>query len=144
MDETTIRTKAEAFIAALHALEHAESESDDLLDSLVGLYADDAALTNSALRLTGEEMTGTDAIRNFWSEYKKTVGKANSDFKQITVNGEAAGLFWTTDGITTPDQPTPMSYDGTTLLVFNEAGNIRHFQGYYDTHQFNRTIGREH
>ncbi len=144
MDETTIRAKAEEFISALHALEQAESGSGELLDALVALYADDAKLTNSALRLTEEELAGPDGIRTFWDEYKKTIGKANSAFHQVTVNGEAAGLFWVTEGITTPDQPTPMSYDGSTLLVFNEAGKISHFHGYYDTHQFNRTIGREH
>jgi ketosteroid isomerase-like protein len=143
MDETTVRAKAEEFIEALHALENAETGSDELLDGLTELYAQDARLTNSALRLTNEEMTGQDAIRTFWDEYKKTVGKANSVFHQVTVSGEAAGLFWVTEGITTPDQPEPRSYDGSTLLVFDEAGKIRHFQGYYDTHQFNRTIGRE-
>jgi hypothetical protein len=135
MDETTVRAKVEEFIEALHALENAETGSDELLDGLTELYAQDARLTNSALRLTNEEMTGQDAIRTFWDEYKKTVGKANSVFHQ--------GLFWVTEGITTPDQPEPRSYDGSTLLVFDEAGKIRHFQGYYDTHQFNRTIGRE-
>jgi ketosteroid isomerase-like protein len=143
MDETTIRAKAEEFIEALHALENAETGSDELLDGLAELYAQDARLTNSALRLTNEEMAGQDAIRTFWDEYKKTVGKANSVFHQVTVSGEAVGLFWVTEGITTPDQPEPRSYDGSTLLVFDEAGKIRHFQGYYDTHQFNRTIGRE-
>jgi hypothetical protein len=144
MDETTIRAKAEEFIEALHALENAETGSDELLDGLAVLYADKATLTNSALRLTNEELSGQDGVRTFWDEYKKTVGKANSVFHQVTVSGEAAGLFWVTEGITTPDQPEPRSYDGSTLLVFDESGKIRHFQGYYDTHQFNRTIGREH
>ena len=128
---------------ALHALEDAESASDDLLSGLVALYAEEAKLTNSALLLTNEELVGPEAIRTFWDEYKKTVGKAHSDFTQITVNGEAVGLFWVTSGITTPDQPEPRSYDGSTLVVFDESGKIRQFHGYYDTHQFNRTIGRD-
>jgi hypothetical protein len=66
MDETTIRAKAEEFIEALHALENAETGSDELLDGLTSLYAQDARLTNSALRLTNEEMTGQEAIRTFW------------------------------------------------------------------------------
>ena len=144
MDETTIRAKADQFITALHALEDAETADDDLLNGLVTLYAEDAKLTNSALLLTDEELVGTDALRTFWDEYKKTVGRAHSDFTQITVNGEAAGLFWVTSGITTPDQPEPRSYDGSTLLIYDEAGKIRQFHGYYDTHQFNRAIGRDH
>lgn len=143
MDETTIRAKADQFIDALHALEDAETVSDDLLNDIVALYSEEARLTNAALLLTDEEMTGPEAIRTFWGEYKKTVGKAHSDFAQITVNSESAGLFWVTRGITTPDQPDPKSYDGATLLVFDAAGKISHFHGYYDTHQFNRTIGRE-
>ncbi len=143
MDETTLRAKAEEFIRALHALEEGETGSDSLLDGITALYAEDAKLTNSALRLTNEELSGRAGVRTFWNEYKKTVGKAKSVFHQITVNGEAAGLFWVTEGITTPDQAEPRSYDGSTLLVFDESGKIRRFQGYYDTHQFNRAIGSD-
>jgi hypothetical protein len=146
MDETTIQAKADEFIAALHALENAETESTvngDLIDAIVALFAENAKLTNSALLLTNEELVGPEAIRTFWDEYKKTVGKVNSVFHQITVNGESAGLFWVTEGITTAEQPEPSSYDGSTLLVFDDAGKILKFHGYYDTHQFNRTIGRD-
>lgn len=137
-----VRQRAQQFIDALHALEKADGPSDAELDGLVALYADDARLTNAALRLTNEERKGKDAIRSFWSDYKKTVGRAFSDFHQVTVNDKAAGLFWVTRG-TAHGDPDAIHYDGTTLLVFDESGKITFFQGYYDTHQLNRQLGVE-
>ncbi|MBC8102289.1 MAG: nuclear transport factor 2 family protein [Cytophagales bacterium] len=141
MDETMVRDKARGFMDALHALEQDETGGEGSLDALVDLYAADARLTNAALRLTGEERVGTEAIRSFWKDYKKTLGKSYSDFHQVTVNGEAAGLFWVTRGTNSHGDENAAAYDGVTLLVFEESGKIRQFQGYYDTHQFNLAIG---
>lgn len=137
------RQQADAFISALHDLETSTGDSDAALDAIVALYADDATLTNSALKLTGEERQGKDAIRTFWSEYKKTFGKAYSDFHQITTNDDAAGLFWVTRATNADGQEDAVAYDGTTLLVFDGEGKISHFQGYYDTRQLNRQMGIE-
>lgn len=140
-DNSNIQQQAEAFISALHALEEGADDNSAALDQLVDLYADDATLTNSALKLVGEERQGKEAIRTFWSEYKKTFGKSYSDFHQITTNEGAAGLFWVTKGTAPSGEEGSVAYDGTTLLVFNEEGKISHFQGYYDTHQLNREMG---
>jgi hypothetical protein len=137
-----VRERAQQFIDALHSLEKTDGPGEAELDALVGLFADDARLTNAALRLTNEERRGTEAIRTFWADYKKTVGKAYSDFHQVTVNDHAAGLFWVTRGTANGD-PDAIHYDGTTLLVFNDKGKIEFFQGYYDTHQLNRQLGVE-
>jgi ketosteroid isomerase-like protein len=132
-----IQTLAQQFIDALHTLEQG-SEAD--VDALVALYSDDAHLTNAALRVAGDDRRGQDAIRHFWSEYKRTVGNAYSEFHQVTANEEAAGLFWTTR-ITGNDGEQGASYDGTSLLVFDGAGKIRFFQGYYDTRELNHAMG---
>ena len=143
MEEQAVRQKAEQFIKALHAWETAPAEDATPLETLVSFYANDAHLTNSALKLVSDERVGTEQIRSFWSDYKKTLGKAYSKFHQVTVNGEAAGLFWTTDGTDNSGAQGGAHYDGTTLLVFNSEGKIRFFQGYYDTRQLNREMGME-
>lgn len=138
MDGQQTRALAQQFIDALHALEQGGEEN---VDGLVALYSEDAHLTNAALRLAGEERRGRNGVRQFWSEYKRTLGKAFSDFHQVTVNEESAGLFWTSRGTNAAGET--MSYDGTSLLVFDTNGKIRFFQGYYDTREFNRQMGTE-
>jgi hypothetical protein len=137
MDEQTVRTHADRFIEALHAVEQNDGDAENEINALVELFADDAHLTNAALRLTNEEKQGRDAIHSFWRDYKKSLGKARSEFSQVTVNGEAAGLFWRTEATNANGNA---SYDGATLLVFNAEGKIRHFSGYYDTRQLGKEL----
>ena len=137
MEQQQVRALAQQFIDALHALEQGGPEN---VDGLVALYSDDAHLTNAALKLANDERRGADGIRHFWSEYKRTLGKAYSHFHQVTANEESAGLFWTTKGTNADGQPDAAEYDGVSLLVFNPEGKIRFFQGYYDTRQFNREM----
>jgi len=143
MEPQASREKADTFINALHALEEAEGDSAGALDALVALYAPDATLTNAALALTGESRNGTDEIRAFWAEYKKTLGKAFSHFHQVTANDESAGLFWTTKGTGADHVEGSAQYDGVTLLLFGSDGKIQNFRGYYDTQQLNRAVGME-
>jgi ketosteroid isomerase-like protein len=138
MDQQQAQQLAQQFIDVLHTLEQGDVSN---VDALVELYSDDARLTNAALKLAGEERTGKDGAREFWSEYRRTFGEAYSDFFQVTVNEEAAGLFWTTKG--TGNNGQPMEYDGVSLLVFNEEGKITLFRGYYDTRELSRSVGVE-
>ena len=138
MDSQQARTLAEQFIDALHKLEQG-SEQD--VDELVSMYSDDARLTNAALKLSGEEHTGQDGARTFWTQYRRTFGQARSEFFQVTVNDEAAGLFWTTKG--TYNDGQPLEYDGVSLLVFNQNGKISLFRGYYDTREITRAVGSD-
>lgn len=137
MESTQARELAQQFIDALHALEQG-TESE--VAQIVALYADDAHLTNAALRLAGDERVGTDGIGRFWTDYKKTLGDAFSHFHQVTTSDQAAGLFWTTKGTANGQA---VQYDGTSLLVFDEAGKIKYFQGYYDTRELSRAMGTE-
>jgi ketosteroid isomerase-like protein len=142
MDEQTIRSHAERFIGALHALEQAAGDGNAEAEALAEQFAEEAHLTNAAMRLTGEEKQGKEAVRAFWKNYKKTLGVARSDFHHITVGGEgAAGLFWRTEGTNADGQNGAAHYDGATLLVFDAQGKIRQFQGYYDTRQLDREVG---
>jgi ketosteroid isomerase-like protein len=136
MDQQQVHDLAQQFIAALHTLEQG---SDQDVEQLVALYSDDARLVNAALKLAGQERSGQDGARQFWSEYRRTFGEAFSDFYQVTVNEQAAGLFWTTKG--TGNDGQPMEYDGVSLLVFDDQGKISLFRGYYDTRELSREVG---
>jgi ketosteroid isomerase-like protein len=136
MDQQQVQQLAQQFIDALHTLEQG---SDQDVDQLVALYSDDARLVNAALKLAGQERSGQDGAREFWSEYRRTFGEAFSEFYQVTVNEQAAGLFWTTKG--TGNDGQPMEYDGVSLLVFNDQGKIALFRGYYDTRELSREVG---
>ena len=142
-DNSNTRQQAEAFINALHALEEDGGDGEAALDQITDLYADDATLTNSALKLVGEDRQGKEAVHAFWKEYKKTFGKAYSDFHHIAAGDDSAGLFWVTKGTAPGGEEGGVAYDGSTLLVFNSEGKISHFQGYYDTQQLSRAMGVE-
>jgi len=139
MEHEQLHDLAQSFIDALHTLEQG---GEDDVDAIVALFADDARLTNAALRLAGEERQGQDGARQFWSEYRRTFGQARSDFFKVTVGDDAAGLFWTTKG--TGNNGQPMEYDGSSLLVFNDDGEISLFRGYYDTRELSRAVGIQH
>ncbi|HEY0734906.1 MAG TPA: nuclear transport factor 2 family protein [Herpetosiphonaceae bacterium] len=136
MDQQQVQQLAQQFIDALHALEQGDVGN---VDQLAGMYSDDARLVNAALKLAGQERTGQDGARQFWTEYRRTFGEARSDFYQVTVNEQAAGLFWTTKG--TGNDGQPMEYDGVSLLVFDDQGKIKLFRGYYDTRELSREVG---
>lgn len=130
MEQTQIEARAQEFIDALHQL---EKGTPDDADALVALYADDAALANSALDHKNREMKGRDEILQFWVEYKETLGDVYSEFHHVNASGDCAGLFWTTKG----QNPSgaEVNYHGATLLVFNAEGKIQFFRGYYDTRE---------
>ena len=136
MDQQQVQQLAQQFIDALHTLEQGDVQD---VDQLVGLYSDEARLVNAALKLAGQERTGQDGARQFWTEYRRTFGEAFSEFYQVTVNDQAAGLFWTTKG--TGNDGQPMEYDGVSLLVFDDQGKIKLFRGYYDTRELSREVG---
>ncbi len=124
------KSQAQTFIDALHALEQGDTAD---VAALVGLYADDATINNSALDSKNTEMKGTEHITKFWTEYKETLGDVFSKFHHVTTDDNAAGLFWTTQG--TNPAGDNVHYHGATLLQFNADGKIEFFRGYYDTRE---------
>ncbi len=131
------KAAAQRFIDALHALEQDAGDGAGAVDGLVALYADGAQLTNAAMALENESATGAEAIRTFWSDYKKTLGMIFSDFHAVTTGEDTAGLFWTTKS-----KDSDFAYDGATMLHFDADGKIDHFHGYYDTQIFNRQLSK--
>lgn len=126
---------AQQFIDALHTLE-AGDESD--VEPIVALFSADAELSNSALRVTNTTLNGQDGATEFWRSYRRTFGEVRSEFAAVTTSDDAAGLFWTTTG--TNPQGASIEYDGATLLMFNAAGQITRFSGYYDSHELGNEI----
>ena len=130
METSQIKAKAQEFIDALHELEQG---TPDEANQVAALYAPDATLCNSALDSKNTEMKGSDEILRFWVEYKETLGQVFSKFHHVTASEDAAGLFWTTEG--TNPAGDRVHYHGSTLLQFNEEGQINFFRGYYDTRE---------
>lgn len=132
------QTLAQQFIEALGAL---EQDQEGALERMAGLFSAEARLTNAALKQSGREHRGPEGARAFWAAYRDTFGQVRSEFAQVTSNDEAAGLFWTTRGTDRDGQP--LEYDGASLLVFDGAGKIRLFRGYYDTRDLSRSAVAE-
>lgn len=135
MDSQQTYQLARRFIDALHTLEDG-GEQD--VAAIVDLFADDARLMNSALKLAGKDRVGREGARQFWTEYRGTFDRARSEFYQVMSNEESAGLFWTTKGADNAGQP--LEYDGVSLLVFDADGKIAEFRGYYDTRELSRQV----
>ncbi len=128
-DDNTLKL-AKGFADALHAV---DADDEGALDAMVALFADDAAIENAALDLSGDTLSGKDGARTFWSEYAQQFETAKTEFHHVTADGGAGGLFWTTSGESPSGES--LSYHGATLLVFDDAGLVKRFRGYYDTRQ---------
>lgn len=137
MDRQQIEAQAQAFIDALHTLEEGDEHATD---AIVGLFSEEARLINAALKLSHQERRGRDGAQEFWREYRRTFGTARSEFSNVTVSDDAAGLFWTTKGTGSDQQP--IEYDGASLLHFDDQGKIVLFRGYYDTREIGRVVGK--
>ena len=124
-----MKTLAQNFIDALHALEKGDGTENE---RLAQLFSPDAKLANSALESAGRTINGRDGIASFWAEYKSALGDCFSNFHHVTTDENSAGLFWTTDG---RNNGEAISYHGATLLQFDENGLINFFRGYYDTRE---------
>ena len=83
------------------------------------------------MQLVDKEETGREGATHFWTEYKATLGECFSTFHHVTIDENAAGLFWTTEGNGADGHG--VKYDGVSLLEFDDNGKIKFFRGYYDT-----------
>jgi hypothetical protein len=124
------------FADTLHAVDRRDEGALDLMASLFG---DEARLTNASLKLGEGERVGREAIRAFWEAYQSTFQEAKTEFFELTASERGAGLFWTTSGRDAHGEP--LTYDGSTLLIFNHDGLIELFRGYYDTRELTRKVG---
>lgn len=136
MDQQQARTIADRFIGELHRLEQGDAAS---ADSLTQMFAPDAELANPLIEREGSCRRGHDQIFAFWRQYATTLGDIHSDFFDVTTNEHSAGLFWRSSG--TGPSGEPLKYEGVSLLVFDNAGKIVRFQGFFDTRQMTFKMG---
>jgi hypothetical protein len=101
------------------------------IDNLVEMFSDNAELTNPIIEREGSHRSGRDEIAEFWRDYRASLGDIHSEFFDVTASDHSAGLFWRTTGKNATGQP--LEYEGVTLLMFDEAGKIAHFQGFFDS-----------
>ncbi len=113
---------AQRFIEALHKLE----DNHDV-EVIVAMYADDARMGNV---LSGDQFTGLEGARQFWTKYRDAFGDVHSEFRNIIVTDNRAALEWVTSG-TGPDSK-PFTYEGVSILEI--AGDkLTRFHAFFDS-----------
>jgi ketosteroid isomerase-like protein len=130
MDPQHIREAARRFIGQLDRLEQGDP---DAADDLLALFAEDAHLSNPIIERAGGERVGRDAIADFWRNYRGSFGHIHSEFYDVTAGDQSAGLFWRSKGAGPDGQA--LSYEGVTLLNFDDGGRITRLKGFFDRDQ---------
>lgn len=111
---------AEGFRDALRELEESSST-----DALIELYADDCTLGNV---VDGENFSGADGVREFWSTYRDQFGDVRSEFAVVAGDDTGAVLEWTTTGTI---NGSDVRYRGATVLEISN-GMIVRSMAYFD------------
>ena len=132
MDNRQVAQLADRFIGELHRLEQGDAQG---VETLADLFADDAELTNSIIEADEAKSRryGREEIAQFWREYGESFQGVHSDFFDVTANDHSAGLFWRSRGNDVSGQS--LEYEGVSLLVFDDAGKIKQFKGYFNQAQ---------
>ena len=117
---------AKNFIDALHKL-----ESDRDLETIVGLFSEDAEVGNV---VTEDKNIGA---RDFWTKYRETFDTVESKFHNEIVTGDATALEWTTTG-TTKDGGE-FQYDGVSVLEI-DGDKITRFHAYFDPNKLGKQL----
>lgn len=112
---------AEKFVEALRKL---EAERD--LETIAGLFADDAEIGNTAA--AGNAREDLDA-REFWTIYRDTFDTVESKFKNKIHSESASALEWTTTG--TSSDGHPFEYEGVSVLE-TDGDKIKRFFAYFN------------
>jgi ketosteroid isomerase-like protein len=115
--------RAQRFVDALGKLE----QSGDL-EPLLALFSDDAQVSNVASQRV---FSGRDGARQFWSEYKGTLGRVRSTFRNMIESADRVALEWETQG--TAHNGAAISYEGVSIIEW-DGDRIRRFYAYFDPH----------
>ena len=115
--------RAQRFVDALGKLE----QSGDL-EPLLSLFSDDAQVSNVASQRV---FSGLDGARQFWTEYKGTLGQVRSTFRNMIESADRVALEWETQG--TAHNGAAISYEGVSIIEW-DGDRIRRFYAYFDPH----------
>lgn len=113
--------RAQRFVDALGKLE----ESGDL-EPLVSLFAEDAQVSNVASKRV---FSGRDGARQFWEEYKGTLARVRSTFRNMIESGDRVALEWESQG--TAHNGAAVDYEGVSIIEW-DGQLIRRFYAYFD------------
>ncbi|WP_194858215.1 MULTISPECIES: nuclear transport factor 2 family protein [unclassified Myxococcus] len=115
--------RAQRFVDALAKL---EKEGD--LETLVSLFSDDAQVSNVA---SPQVFSGQEGARRFWREYKGTLQRVESTFRNMIEAGSRVALEWETQG--TAHNGAAVAYEGVSIIEW-DGDRIRRFYAYFDPH----------
>ena len=108
--------RAQRFVDALAKLE----ESGDL-EPLVSLFSDDAQVSNAASQSV---FSGREGARRFWKEYKGTLARVKSTFRNMIESADRVALEWETQG--TAHNGAAVNYEGVSIIEW-DGDRIRRF-----------------
>ncbi|HZI11414.1 MAG TPA: nuclear transport factor 2 family protein [Myxococcus sp.] len=121
--------RAQRFVDALLRLE----QSGDL-EGIVALFSDDAQVSNVA---SPRVFSGKDGARQFWTEYKGTLGQVKSTFRNMIEAGDRVALEWETQG--TARNGAAVDYEGVSIIEW-DGDRIRRFYAYFDPHALGQEL----
>ena len=106
-------------------------EQDRDLDAFVtSAFSPDVVLLRPE---TGQELTGHEGARTFWSEYLTTFEQVRSTFSRVQ-EGAVGVLEWTSEARLAGGRD--ITYRGASLLDVDEHGLVSRFATYSDTRLF--------
>ncbi|MDQ2745648.1 MAG: nuclear transport factor 2 family protein [Acidobacteriota bacterium] len=117
---------AKNFIEALRKL-----ESDRDLDTICGLFSEDAQVGNV---VTDDKNIGAE---EFWKSYRDNFDQVASTFHNEIITDKTAALEWTTTG--TSNGGNEFKYDGVSVLEI-ESDKITRFHAYFDPNKLGKQI----
>ena len=112
-----------------------EFERTGNVDDLVQRFSDDCQVSNVA---SIHEFKGRDGARQFWREYKGLLGNVRSRLRSAIESSDRAALEWQSEG--TASTGAPISYEGVTILEFDDEGRVRRFYAYFDPHKLGMAL----
>ncbi|MFY1827423.1 nuclear transport factor 2 family protein [Myxococcus fulvus] len=115
--------RAQRFVEALSSL-----EEDGDLEGLVALFSDDAHVSNVA---SSRVFKGKEGARQFWREYKATLRRVKSSFRNMIEAGDRVALEWESHG--TAQNGAAVAYEGVSIIEW-DGEHIRRFYAYFDPH----------
>ena len=122
--------RVQQFIDALGKL-----EADSDVDTIAGLFADGADISNPLTKHAGE---GEAGAATFWSSYRTTFDTIRSTFRNIVEAGDVACLEWTSEATI---KGQDVRYGGVSVLEFGEGG-LTAFRTYFDPATLGQQVKR--
>ncbi|MCD9188919.1 MAG: nuclear transport factor 2 family protein [Pyrinomonadaceae bacterium] len=120
---------SEKFIEALDELEKTEST-----EKMVALFAENCEIGNVTLT---NNLQGTDGAKEFWTNYRKTFGEIESNFKNKIYSENTVALEWTSCG--TRADGGEINYDGVSIME-TDGEKITRFYAYFNPSELGHQI----